>query len=71
MAQTLQLIHIYRLKILTKIFKKIRFINFGIIHNECLGKLLDKSVKQYKTISNDDLKNYPEVEGKKAVSVAC
>ena len=45
-------------------FKNKKVINFNIIHNQCCEDPLKKSIKQYKTVYNNDLKNYLKNENK-------
>ena len=42
-----------------------KVINFEIIHQECRGDPLNGSYKDYKTIYDADIKEYPELEKKK------
>ena len=40
-------------------------VNFDIIHHECRGDALEGLYKNYQTVGNNDLKNYPEKEKKR------
>ena len=42
-------------------------VNFDIIHHECRGDALEGLYKNYQTVGNNDLKNYPEKEKKETV----
>ena len=53
---------------LDKHFTDVKIIIFDIIHHECSGKPLDKSLKHYKTIRNEDLKSYLKNDKTKALS---
>ena len=51
-----------------KYFNDVKIIIFDIINHECSGKPLDKSLKHYKTIRNEDLKIYLKNDKTKALS---
>ena len=53
-----------------KYINETKIVNFDIIHNLCRGDELKKTVKEYNTVSNDDLKTMPSSEKYCAVS-AC
>ena len=46
-------------------FKNKKVINFNMILYQCRGDPLKKSIKEYKTVYNNDLRNYPKNEKKK------
>ena len=39
-----------------------KVIDFDMVHNECRGDPIQKTVKEYKTLTSHDLKEYPERE---------
>ena len=45
-------------------FKNVRMVNFDIINHECHGNKLAVTYKDYKTIKNDHLTNYPTEKAK-------
>ena len=46
-------------------FKNEKVINFDIINNGCRGDPLKKSIKEHKTVYQNDFKSYPKNEQKK------
>ena len=48
----------------TKYFKDKQLVNFDIIHHECCGDKLQNSYKHYKTVKEEDFKNYPDKKKK-------
>ena len=50
--------------------ENVQIINYGMIHNECSGILLKKSVREYKTVTNKHFKNMP-LKDKDAALGAC
>ena len=54
----------------TKYFKDKQLVNFDIIHHECCGDKLQNSYKHYKTVKEEDFKNYPD-EKKKKLFLVC
>ena len=51
-------------------FKNVKVVNFDIIHHECSGNKLQGTYKNYKTIKNEDLTNYPKNDAKTVLSAA-
>ena len=51
-------------------FKNVKAVNFDIIHHECLGDELKGTYKDYRTIKNEHLANYPKEEAKTVLSAA-
>ena len=49
-------------KDVTKYFEQKKVVNFDIIHHECRGDPLQGSYKNYQTVYNKDIKEYPENE---------
>ena len=47
-----------------KYFRHKQIVNFDIIHHECGGDKLKNSYKHYKTVKQEELKNYPKKEKK-------
>lgn len=45
-----------------KWLKKRHVINFAMIHAQCRGSTLTKSVREYKTVTDDDFRSYSEKE---------
>ena len=51
-------------------FQNVRVVNFGIINHGCCGDKLQGTYKDYKTIKNENLTNYPKEEAKVVFSAA-
>lgn len=51
----------------TKYFENKKVVNFDIVHYECCGDPLIGSDKNYKTISYNDVKEYPKLEKKESL----
>ena len=49
-------------------FKNVQVVNFYINHHECRGDKLQGTYKNYKTIENKHLNNYPKEEAKTDLS---
>ena len=48
-------------------FREKKVINFDIIHYQCWGDPLKKSIKEHKTVNSHDFSKYPKTEEKKVV----
>ena len=51
-------------------FKNVQAVNFDTIHHECRDDKLKFTYKDYKTIKNKHLANYPKEEAKTVLSAA-
>ena len=49
----------------TKYFKDKQLVNFDIIQHKCCSDKLQNSYKHYKTVKEEDFKNYPGKKKKK------
>ena len=47
-------------------FREKKVINFDIIHYQCWGDPLKKSIKEHKTVNSHDFSKYPKTEEKKS-----
>ena len=54
-------------KDLKKYFEQKKVVNFDIIHHACRGGPLQGSYKNYQTVYNTDIKEYPENEKKEVL----
>ena len=51
-------------------FKNVRVVNFDIIQHGCRDDKLQDTYKEYKTIKNENLTNYPKEEARVVFSAA-
>ena len=48
-----------------------KIINFNMIHTQCRGSLLIKFPKEYKAVTENDFKSYPEKEKLESIASCC